>query len=239
MVVLISPRSLPSDQVTREIVRAVESSKATLPLSSGNIRMMISRGRRPGWKQAMAAANAMRIPPDRVPTIIPALVAGLSAKGSMADTNGHPPPPAAPPKQNTGTYGTGRSSCTAARNFARSNSAGDRATGTGRTHCHNIHAPSHHLRPRLPSNNCRGKRLPWLAQPSSWLSLVGNCARPPAEAYRRAARADDGHDCVAIRERPPQVHARSESNDSRRSVSSHLESLCRQRREAWSSGDED
>jgi hypothetical protein len=32
MVTVISPRSLPSDQTTREIVRAVESSKATFPL---------------------------------------------------------------------------------------------------------------------------------------------------------------------------------------------------------------
>jgi len=32
MVIVISPRSLPSDQITREIVRAVESSKATFPL---------------------------------------------------------------------------------------------------------------------------------------------------------------------------------------------------------------
>jgi TIR domain-containing protein len=106
MIVLISPRSLPSDQVTREIVRAVESSKATLPLLLEISHDDFTR-RRPGWKQAMAAANATRIPPDRVPTIIPALVAGLSAKGIQAETNGHTPP-APPPKQNTGTHGTAR-----------------------------------------------------------------------------------------------------------------------------------
>jgi hypothetical protein len=88
MVVVISPRSLPSDQVTREIVRAVESCKATLPLLLEISHDDYAR-RRPGWKQAMAAANATRIPPDRVPTIIPALVAGLSAKGIRAETNGH------------------------------------------------------------------------------------------------------------------------------------------------------
>jgi hypothetical protein len=105
MIVLISPRSLPSDQVTREIVRAVESSKATLPLLLEISHDDFTR-RRPGWKQAMAAANATRIPPDRIPTIIPALVAGLSAKGIQAETNGHAAPIAAPPKQATGTHGT-------------------------------------------------------------------------------------------------------------------------------------
>jgi hypothetical protein len=113
MIVLISPRSLPSDQVTREIVRAVEASKATLPLLLEISHDDFTR-RRPGWKQAMAAANATRIPPDRIPTIIPALVAGLSAKGIQAETNGHTPPPAAPPKQNTGTHGTARTTAAAA-----------------------------------------------------------------------------------------------------------------------------
>ncbi len=102
MVVVISPRSLPSDQVTREIVRAVEACKATLPLL-----LEISHDdyahRRPGWKQAMAAANATRIPVDRIPSIIPALVAGLSAKGIQADTNGHAPAMVAP-KADTQTH---------------------------------------------------------------------------------------------------------------------------------------
>ena len=87
MVVVISPRSLPSDQVTREIVRAVETSKATLPLLLEISHDDYAR-RRPGWKQAMAAANAMRIPPDQISTIIPALVAGLSAKGIQTEANG-------------------------------------------------------------------------------------------------------------------------------------------------------
>src|ERR1700693_3986359 len=86
MVVVISPRSLPSDQVTREIVRAVETSNATLPLLLEISHDDYAR-RRPGWKQAMAAANAMRIPPDQIPTIIPALVAGPRAQGVQAEGN--------------------------------------------------------------------------------------------------------------------------------------------------------
>src|SRR5579863_7629114 len=99
MVIVISPRSLPSDQITREIVRAVESSKATFPLL-----LEVSHDdyahRRPGWHQAMAAANATRIPPERVATVVPSLVAGLGAKGIQAHANGRWAS-AEPPKQTT------------------------------------------------------------------------------------------------------------------------------------------
>ena len=99
MVIVISPRSLPSDQITREIVRAVESSKATFPLL-----LEVSHDdyahRRPGWHQAMAAANATRIPPERVATVVPSLVAGLGAKGIQAHANGRWAT-AQPPKQTT------------------------------------------------------------------------------------------------------------------------------------------
>jgi|HubBroStandDraft_6_1064221.scaffolds.fasta_scaffold01374_16 hypothetical protein len=80
MAIIISPRSLPSDQITREIVRAVEANKATLPLLLDLTHDEYAR-RRPGWKQAMAAANATRLRAKEIPGIIPALVAGLNAKG--------------------------------------------------------------------------------------------------------------------------------------------------------------
>jgi TIR domain len=96
MIVLISPRSLSSDQITREIVRAVESSKATLPLLLDVSHDEYAK-RRPGWKQAMAASNATRVSVERIPTIIPALVAGLNAKGIRAASGlstAHLQPPA-------------------------------------------------------------------------------------------------------------------------------------------------
>jgi len=99
MVIVISPRSLPSDQITREIVRAVESSKATFPLLLEVTHDDYAR-RRPGWHQAMAAANATRIPPERVATVVPSLVAGLGAKGIQASANGRGAT-AQPPKQTT------------------------------------------------------------------------------------------------------------------------------------------
>jgi hypothetical protein len=99
MVIVISPRSLPSDQITREIVRAVESSKATFPLLLEVSHDDYAR-RRPGWHQAMAAANATRIPAERVATVVPSLVAGLGAKGIQAHANGRWAS-VEPPKQTT------------------------------------------------------------------------------------------------------------------------------------------
>jgi hypothetical protein len=103
MLVLISPRSLPSDQITREIVRAVEGSKATLPLLLELTHDEYAK-RRPGWKQAMAASNATRISPEKVPAIIPNLIAGLNAKGIRSENDPHPPTSADLAKTGSGTW---------------------------------------------------------------------------------------------------------------------------------------
>ncbi len=103
MLVLISPRSLPSDQITREIVRAVEGSKATLPLLLELTHDEYAK-RRPGWKQAMAASNATRISADKIAAIIPNLIAGLNAKGIRSQNDPHPPTPADLAKTGSGTW---------------------------------------------------------------------------------------------------------------------------------------
>jgi hypothetical protein len=97
MAIIISPRSLPSDQITREIVRAVEASKATLPLLLDLTHDEYAH-RRPGWKQAMAAANATRVRAKEIPSIIPALVAGLRAKGIKPHAGAAAPAPAPCPQ---------------------------------------------------------------------------------------------------------------------------------------------
>src|SRR5580658_4275527 len=140
MIVLISPRSVTSDQITREIVRAVESSKATLPLLLDRSHDEYAK-RRPGWKQAMAASNATRVTPERIPTIIPALVAGLKAKGIQASSGLSTTDLQAPPA-NLSPLDTGRitarpetGSYTAAQPNATQTSSGSTTTkinaGTG------------------------------------------------------------------------------------------------------------
>src|ERR1700728_89988 len=97
MAIIISPRSLPSDQITREIVRAVEANKATLPLLLDLTHDEYTH-RRPGWKQAMAAANATRIRTNEIPGIIPALLAGLHAKRIKPPSGAAVPSPATSPQ---------------------------------------------------------------------------------------------------------------------------------------------
>jgi hypothetical protein len=97
MAIIISPRSLPSDQITREIVRAVEANKATLPLLLDLTHDEYAH-RRPGWKQAMAAANATRLRAKEIPSIIPALVAGLHAKGIKPHAGAAAPAPTPSPQ---------------------------------------------------------------------------------------------------------------------------------------------
>lgn len=103
MAIIISPRSLPSDQITREIVRAVEANKATLPLLLDLTHDEYAH-RRPGWKQAMAAANATRLRAKEIPSIIPALVAGLHAKGIKPHPGAQVPP--APTSPQSGVIAT-------------------------------------------------------------------------------------------------------------------------------------
>ena len=221
MIVLISPRSLPSDQVTREIVRAVEASKATLPLLLEISHDDFTR-RRPGWKQAMAAANATRIPPDRVPTIIPALVAGLSAKGIQAETNGHTPPPAAPPKQdyrnarhranrNTrGCHHSARSDTAAEReNRARRSGSGADSDAASRDDDHansaiyrgHARAYAYAASTAMEGVRCRGGGC------SAGCLRMGHLALPQTETNRDAAGADKRHNCPAVCGRPSQMHS--------------------------------
>ncbi len=84
LVMVISPRSVQSDQITREVVRGAETCKTFLPLLLEISHEEYCR-RRPGWRQAMGAANSVRIPSAGVAAIVPALVEGLKARGIQPD----------------------------------------------------------------------------------------------------------------------------------------------------------
>jgi len=75
-VLLISPKSVTSEQVTLEVVRAHETDKAFIPLRS-NITHIEFAERQPEWSQAMGAATSTLIPPEGPSVTIPQVLRGL------------------------------------------------------------------------------------------------------------------------------------------------------------------
>ncbi len=80
VVVLISPHSLGSRQVTIEIVRAHESSKYFIPVLHGITHIEFQK-RQPEWREAMGSAASIRILQDRVANILTRIIVGLKALG--------------------------------------------------------------------------------------------------------------------------------------------------------------
>ena len=98
VVIVISAKSLQSQQVYRELVRAAENNKALFPLLYG-IRHEQFQERGQKWRQALGATTSIAIPPDGVAAIMPRLVAGLMTRGiPPTGGGGNPQPPPPPPR---------------------------------------------------------------------------------------------------------------------------------------------
>jgi len=80
MAVVISPNSVGSRQVTKEVVRAHESGKEFIPILRG-ITHIEFQNRQPEWREAVGAAASIRIPPEGVIEIMPRIVNGLRLLG--------------------------------------------------------------------------------------------------------------------------------------------------------------
>ncbi len=80
VVVLISPHSLGSRQVTIEIVRAHESNKDFIPVLRG-ITHVEFQSRQPEWREAMGSAASIRIIQEKVASILTRIIVGLKALG--------------------------------------------------------------------------------------------------------------------------------------------------------------
>src|SRR5437870_5728204 len=66
MVLIVSPASLGSAQITKEVVRAHESNKPIVPLLRGVTDAEYKR-RQPEWEEAIGAATSLAIPPEGAP----------------------------------------------------------------------------------------------------------------------------------------------------------------------------
>ena len=76
IVLVISPASLGSNQMTTEVVRAHEAEKPFVPVLVG-IAHSEFQSRQPLWRQAIGAATAVSVPPEGVAAIVPRIAAGL------------------------------------------------------------------------------------------------------------------------------------------------------------------
>ncbi|MFC1914714.1 toll/interleukin-1 receptor domain-containing protein, partial [Chloroflexota bacterium] len=70
VVVVISPDSMSSHQVTKEVVRAHESGKRFIPMLRG-ITHIEFQNRQPEWREAIGSATSISIPKDGAASVIP------------------------------------------------------------------------------------------------------------------------------------------------------------------------
>jgi archaellum component FlaF (FlaF/FlaG flagellin family) len=78
VVVVISPNSLGSAQVTKEVVRGHEGGKHFVPVLR-DITHAEFQKRQPEWREAIGSATSIRIPGEGVATIVPLVIDGLRA----------------------------------------------------------------------------------------------------------------------------------------------------------------
>ncbi len=80
VVLVISPESLGSDQVTREVEYSHEARKRFVPVLKG-ISHVEFQNRRASWRVALGTASSIPVPPDGVSAILPRIVRGLQGLG--------------------------------------------------------------------------------------------------------------------------------------------------------------
>ena len=82
VVLVVSPHSVGSRQVTKEVIRAHESGKEFIPLLRG-ITHIEFQNRQPEWREAVGAAASISVPLEGVAGILPRIVDGLKALGIL------------------------------------------------------------------------------------------------------------------------------------------------------------
>lgn len=88
VIVIISPHSLGSSQVTKEVVRAHESSKHFIPILRDITHAEFQR-RQPEWREAIGSATSIRIPQDGVEAVIPLIIEGVRLLGIKPGPRGN------------------------------------------------------------------------------------------------------------------------------------------------------
>jgi hypothetical protein len=89
VVLVISPHSLGSSQMTREVVRAHESGKPFVPVLH-DITHAEFQARQPEWREAIGAATSIRVPVGGVAGILQRIADGLGDLGICPTKRGDP-----------------------------------------------------------------------------------------------------------------------------------------------------
>ncbi len=93
MIVVISPDSVDSDQVSKEVIRAHEARKKFVPVRR-DITHAEFQARQPEWRMAFGAAVSAEVPEEGAAALGPRLAAGLRALG--VEPGGPPALPTSP-----------------------------------------------------------------------------------------------------------------------------------------------
>jgi hypothetical protein len=80
VVVIISPNSLSSNQITKEVIRAHEACKPFVPVLYGISHVEFQR-RQPEWQEAIGSAASVAIPKQGVEAILHRITGGLASLG--------------------------------------------------------------------------------------------------------------------------------------------------------------
>jgi hypothetical protein len=80
LLILITPRSLRSNQMTKELIRGYEADKLLVPVLK-EITFGEFQQRQSEWYQALAGRNAIRIDPAGVAVVMPRIILGLKSMG--------------------------------------------------------------------------------------------------------------------------------------------------------------
>jgi hypothetical protein len=89
IIVVISPHSLSSRQVTVEVIRGHEAGKHFVPLLRGISHLEFQK-RQPEWREAIGSATSTVIPGKNVDSIMPRLIDGLKELGLRTEDETKP-----------------------------------------------------------------------------------------------------------------------------------------------------
>jgi hypothetical protein len=80
IILIISPNSLGSSQITKEVIRGHEADKPFVPVLRG-IKHVEFQRRQPEWQEALGSASSIEVGKQKIATLLPRIIEGLAKLG--------------------------------------------------------------------------------------------------------------------------------------------------------------